>query len=329
CQQKIIPDQDQLMITALECIYSCERDDQLSLCYDILECLPQRGYGSETDKTNTLHDEVDELEQILSVSELLEKHGLQKPVSFVKDTKDNAEEARKLMIRLTRHTGRKQPSVSETHWKELLHDMLDMQQKVYTCLYSDTCYEIFTESLLCSSSIDNIHLAGQMMHCSVWSADLTSSSKGKPQYRVSYAKSIELVLAASREYFNSSTSLTDSCMDLARCCLQLIVDCPSAIQEELDLIRALGYLEEFGVKILPLQVRLCSDRLSLIKDCLAQLSTNYKQSAKLLGLANLLRVAGDDQMERKGQILILLVEQALSFQDYKAASMHCQELMAT
>lgn len=34
-------------------------------------------------------------------------------------------------------------------------------------------------------------------------------------------------------------------------------------------------------------------------------------------------------MERKGQVLILLVEQALGFQDYKAASMHCQELMAT
>ncbi|XP_041888889.1 neuroblastoma-amplified sequence isoform X3 [Corvus kubaryi] len=329
CQQQIIPDQDQLMITALECIYSCERDDQLSLCYDILECLPQRGYGPETDKTNTLHDEVDELEQILSVSELLEKHGLQKPVSFVRDTKDSAEEARKLMIRLTRHTGRKQPSVGETQWKQLLQDMLDMQQKVYRCLHSDTCYEIFTESLLCSSSIDNIHLAGQMMHCRVWSVDLPSSSKGKLQYRVSYARSIELVLAAGREYFNSSTSLTDSCMELARCCLQLIEDSPSAVQEELDLIRALGYLEEFGVKILPLQVRLCSDRLSLIKDCLAQMSTNYKQSAKLLELANLLRVAGDDQMERKGQVLILLVEQALSFQDYKAASMHCQELMDT
>uniref|UniRef100_A0A8C2TJ77 NBAS subunit of NRZ tethering complex n=1 Tax=Coturnix japonica TaxID=93934 RepID=A0A8C2TJ77_COTJA len=327
CQQKIIPEQDQLMITALECIYSCERDDQLALCYDILECLPQRGYGPETDKTSSLHDAVDELERILSVSELLEKHGLQKPVSFVKDTKDNAEEARKLMIRLTRHTGRKQPSVSEMQWKELLQDMLDMQQKVYTCLESDACYEIFTESLLCSSSIDNIHLAGQMMHCSIWSVDQPVSSKGKPQYKVSYTRSIELVLAASREYFNSSTSLTDSCMDLARCCLQLIVDCPSAIQEELDLIRALGYLEEFGVKILPLQVRLSSDRLGLIKDCLSQLPTNYKQSAKLLGLANLLRVAGDDQMERKGQVLILLVEQTLSFQDYKAASMHCQELM--
>uniref|UniRef100_A0A8D2IZ58 NBAS subunit of NRZ tethering complex n=1 Tax=Varanus komodoensis TaxID=61221 RepID=A0A8D2IZ58_VARKO len=331
CQQKIISDQDLLMMIALECIYSCKRDNQLSLCYDILECLPQRGYGPETDITNNLHDQVDELEQILSVSELLEKHGLQKPISFVKDTQNSPEEARKLMIRLTRHTGRKQPPVNETHWMGLLQDMLEMQRNVYTCLEADTCYEIFTESLLCSSRLENIHLAGQMMHCSVWSIDppVSVASKGKPQYRVCYEKSIELVLAASREYFNSSTSLTDPCMDLARSCLQLITDCPSVIQEELDLIRALSYLEEFSVKILPLQVRLCSDRLSLIKECLLQQPTNYKQSAKLLGLANLLKVAGDDQIERKGQVLILLVEQALQFEDYKAANMHCQELMAS
>lgn len=38
-----------------------------------------------------------------------------------------------------------------------------------------------------------------------------------------------------------------------RSCLQLITDCPSLIQEELDLISALSRLEQFGVKILPLQ----------------------------------------------------------------------------
>ncbi|XP_039190737.1 neuroblastoma-amplified sequence isoform X2 [Crotalus tigris] len=327
-QQKIISDQLLLMMTALECIYSCKRDDQLSLCYDILECLPQRGLGLETDIANDLHNKVDELEQILSVSERLEKHGLQKPVSFVKDTKNSPEEAQKLMIRLTRHIAKKQPSVNEKYWMGLLQDMLVMQKNVYNCLRADTCYEIFTESLLCSSLLENIHLAGQMMHCSVWSID-PPVSKGKMQCRISYEKSIELVLAASREYFNSSTNLTDTCMDLARSCLQLITDCPPVIQEELDLIRSLSYFEEFGVKILPLQVRLCSDRLSLIKECLSRLPTNYKQSAKFLGLANLLKVAGDDQMERKGQVLILLVEQALKYQDYKAANMHCQELMAS
>ncbi|XP_007641500.1 neuroblastoma-amplified sequence isoform X2 [Cricetulus griseus] len=329
-QQKIIPDQDQLMAVALECIYNCERSDQLSLCYDILECLPQRGCGSTTEVTTSLHDMVDQLEKILSVSELLKKHGLEKPVSFVKNTQSSPEEARGLMVRLTRHTGRKQPPVGESHWRMLLQDMLTVQQQVYTCLDSNACYEIFTESLLCSSRLENIHLAGQMMHCSACSASLPAGAtqKGRPQYRVGYGRSIDLVLAASREYFNSSTNLTDSCMDLARCCLQLITDRPAAIQEELDLIQALGYLEEFGVKILPLQVRLCSDRISLIKECVSQSHTCYKQSAKLLGLAELLRVAGEDPEERHGQVLILLVEQALHVQDYKVASTYCQELMA-
>ncbi|KAM3930474.1 NBAS subunit of NRZ tethering complex isoform 3-T3 [Leptodactylus fuscus] len=330
CQQKLIPDQDQLMITALESIYMCERDDQLSLCYDILECLPQRGYGAETDITKSLHDKVDQLEQILSVSEILEKHGLQKPISFVKETQSSLEEAHKLIVRLTRHTGRKQPPVSESHWKGLLQDILDMQQNVYTCLSTDVCYEIFAESLLCSGRHENIQLAGHMMHCNTTSVDLpvSISSKGKPQYRVKYEKSVELVLAASREYFNSSATLTDNCMDLARSCLQLITDCPDSIQEELDLIRSLGYLEEFGVKILPLQVRLCSIRLGLIEKCISQSSTSYKQSAKLLALAHLLRVAGNEETEMKGQVLTLLAEQALHCQDYKAANGHCQELMA-
>ncbi|KAB0380519.1 hypothetical protein FD755_008303 [Muntiacus reevesi] len=308
-QQKIIPDQDQLMAVALECIYNCERNDQLALCYDILECLPQRGYGQKTEVTTALHDMVDQLEHILSVSEILEKHGLEKPISYVKNTQSSSEEARKLMVRLTRHTGRKQPPVSESHWRALLQDMLTMQQNVYTCLDSDACYEIFTESLLCSSRLENIHLAGQMMHCSACSINPPTSvaHKGKTQYRVSYEKSIDLVLAASREYFNSSTNLTDTCMDLASCCLQLITDRPAAIQEELDLIQALGCLEEFGVKILPLQVRLCSDRIGLIKECIRQSPTCYKQSTKLLGLAELLRVAGSIFLISDSGYTIILV----------------------
>ncbi|XP_068136383.1 NBAS subunit of NRZ tethering complex isoform X2 [Hyperolius riggenbachi] len=331
CQQKLISDQDQLMVIALESIYTCERDDQLSLCYDILECLPQRGYGAETDITKSLHDKVDQLEQILSVAEILEKHGLQKPISFVKATQASVEEARKLIVRLTRHTGRKQPPVSESHWKGLLQDILEMQQNVYKCLSADVCYEIFAESLLCSSRQENIQLAGHMMHCNATSIDLpvSISSKGKVQYRVSYEKSVELVLAASREYFNSSATLTDHCMDLARSCLQLITDCPDSIQEETDLVRSLSYLEDFEVKILPLQVRLCSDRLSLIKRCISQSPSSYKQSSKLLKLARLLRVAGNDEIERKGQVLVLLAEQALQCQDYKAAYGHCQELMSS
>ncbi|CAG09076.1 unnamed protein product, partial [Tetraodon nigroviridis] len=331
CQQKIIGDPDQLMGVALECIYSCERDDQLSLCYDILECLPQRGYGPDTDVTSSLHDRVDKLEKHLSVAEVLEKHGLQKPISYVKNSQNSEEEAHQLMVKLCRHTGRRDPPVSETAWRGLLQDLLDMQQNVYTCLQAETCHQVFVESLLCSSRVENIRLAGQLMHCSKVSEDVpvSLSFRGKGYaVKVAYGKSVELVLAAAREYFNSSTTLKDSCMGLARACLQLITDCPQAVQDELDLISALSQLEDFNVSILPLQVRLCSDRLSLIEECIAHCSTAYKQSATLLSLASLLRVAGNDKATRKGQVLTLLAEQALQCLDFKTSYIHCQDLMA-
>ncbi|XP_072559088.1 NBAS subunit of NRZ tethering complex isoform X2 [Paramormyrops kingsleyae] len=333
CQQKIVGDHDQLMSVALECIYSCERDDQLSLCYDVLECLPQRGYGSETKVTRALHDQVDKLEKHLSVVEVLEKHGLQKPVSFVKNSESSREEAHQLMVKLTRHVGRKSPPVSENLWKGLLQDLLDMQKSVYTCLDADTCLQVFTESLLCSSRLEGIRLAGHLLQRSASLSEPAAgpaASKGplNPS-RVSYQKSMELVLAAAHEYFNSSTALTDSCMTLARACLQLISDCPPLIQEELDLIRALSQLEDFDVKILPLQVRLRSDRLTVIQECIAQCPTAYKQASLLLDLAGLLRVAGEDEPKRRGQVLTLLAEQALQCHDYKVAYIHCQDLMAT
>uniref|UniRef100_A0A9J8AEJ9 NBAS subunit of NRZ tethering complex n=1 Tax=Cyprinus carpio carpio TaxID=630221 RepID=A0A9J8AEJ9_CYPCA len=330
CHPKVIGDSDQLMSVALECIYSCERDDQLALCYDILECLPQRGYGPETDSTKALHDQVDTLEKHLSVAEVLEKHGLQKPISFVRNSQNSKEEAHQLMVRLTRHTGRKNPPVSETVWRGLLQDLLDMQQNVYTCLEPETCHQVFVESLLCSGREENVRLAGQLMHCSAVSEDtpVSVSFRGKAHARVSYSRSVELVLAAAREYFNSSATLSDPCMNLARSCLLLITDCPSLVQEEMDLISALSRLEQFGVKVLPLQVRLRTDRLSLIKECISQCPTAYRQSTLLLSLARLLRVAGDDEAKRKGQVLTLLAEQALRCQDFKASYIHCQDLMA-
>uniref|UniRef100_A0AAR2K9U6 Neuroblastoma-amplified sequence N-terminal domain-containing protein n=1 Tax=Pygocentrus nattereri TaxID=42514 RepID=A0AAR2K9U6_PYGNA len=329
CQQKIIADPDELMSVALECIYSCERDDQLALSYDILECLPQRGYGL-TKVTKALHDQVDSLEKHLSVVEVLEKHGLQKPIAFIRSSQSSKEEAHQLMVKLTRHTGRKIPPVSESVWRDLLQDLLDMQRNVYTCLEPATCHEVFVESLLCSGREENVKLAGQLMQRSAVSQDVPVSAafRGKATPRVAYTRSVELVLASAREYFNSSATLTDPCINLARSCLQLITDCPPLIQEELDLINTLSRLEHFGVKVLPLQVRLRDDRLSLIKECISQCLTAYKQSTLLLELARLLRVAGDDEARRKGQVLTLLAEQALHCHDYKASYIHCQDLMA-
>ncbi|XP_077593113.1 NBAS subunit of NRZ tethering complex isoform X2 [Stigmatopora nigra] len=331
CPQKVIGDADQLMLVALECVYGCERDDQLGLCYDVLECLPQRGFGPETDLTSSLHDRVDRLEKHLSVAEVLEKHGLRKPISYVRKSEKSPEEGRQLMVKLCRHTGRKTPPASESAWKALLQDLLDMQRNVYTCLRPHTCHQIFVESLLCSSRVENVRLAGQLMRRSQGGHDGPASPSflGKgPPVEVAYDKSVELVLAAAREYFNSSTAPADPCMALGRCCLQLISERPPAVREELDLIDAVALLGDFGVNILPLQVRLRWERLSLVEEVVSCCPSAYKRATTLLSLAALLRVAGDDEGARKGQVLTLLAQQALHAPDFKASYVHCQDLMA-
>uniref|UniRef100_A0A4W4GYP0 Neuroblastoma-amplified sequence n=1 Tax=Electrophorus electricus TaxID=8005 RepID=A0A4W4GYP0_ELEEL len=330
CQQMIISDPDQLMSVALECIYSCDRDNQLALCYDLLECLPQRGYGPQTGTTKALHDQVDSLEKHLSVAEILEKHGLQKPIWYVRSSQSCREEAHQLLVKLTRHAARKSPPLGEAAWRGLLHDLLDMQRNVYTCLDPATCHQIFVESLLCSGREETVCLAGQLMQSSAAAPDAPAGPafRGKALPRLGYACSVELVLASAREYFNSAATLSDPCIGLARSCLRLISDCPPLIQEELDLITALSRLEDFGVKVLPLQVRLQDDRLSLLKQCMCQCSMAYKQSTQMLDLAWLLHVAGKVPPQRKGQVLTLLAEQALLCQDYKASFIHCQELMS-
>ncbi|XP_016150497.1 neuroblastoma-amplified sequence [Sinocyclocheilus grahami] len=336
CHPKVIGDSDQLMSVALECIYSCERDDQLALCYDILECLPQRGYGPETDTTKALHDQVDTLEKHLSVAEVLEKHSLQKPISFVRNSQNSKEEAQQLMVRLTRHTGRKNPPVSETVWRSLLQDLLDMQQNVYTCLETETCHQVFVESLLCSGREENVRLAGQLMHCSAVSEDtpVSVSFRGKAHSRVSYSHSVELVLAAAREYFNSSATLSDPCMNLARCAAvfgsRLMTLAGAADGWSVCGSGAAPTVspQKMELSAPPQALRLRTDRLSLIKQCISQCPTAYRQSTLLLSLARLLRVAGDDEAKRKGQVLTLLAEQALRCQDFKASYIHCQDLMA-
>lgn len=42
-----------------------------------------------------------------SVAEVLEKHGLQKPILYVKNSQNSEEEAHQLMVKLCRYTGRR------------------------------------------------------------------------------------------------------------------------------------------------------------------------------------------------------------------------------
>ncbi|XP_077865799.1 NBAS subunit of NRZ tethering complex-like [Saccoglossus kowalevskii] len=150
----IIRDVQQVFSIAIDCIYNCERDDQLNLAWTLFQSLPQKGYG-----------------------------------------------------------------------------------------------------LLCSGRLENIKLAGDLMDRGMDELDGAGSSRLMMlnEIKVPYDRSVELVLNAAMEYFNSSSNLTDPCMELAKACLHLIADVPATIRAELDLIEALQLLSNYDVKILPLQ----------------------------------------------------------------------------
>ena len=89
----------------------------------------------------------------------------------------------------------------------------------------DLSPQIYVESLLGSSSLPNINLAGDLLTRSATDEQYKQrkeSTRGgvgvttETTTRIGYEKSTELVLSAASEYFNSSADLMDSCMDLAR-----------------------------------------------------------------------------------------------------------------
>lgn len=88
--------------------------------------------------------------------------------------------------------------------------------------------QIFVESLLCSGSVKNINLAGRMMECGNVAGPSLRGKEAAPvdkdvdvdiavgRNKVSFKRAVELVVSASREYFDASATMDDPDLDLAR-----------------------------------------------------------------------------------------------------------------
>ncbi|XP_066274218.1 NBAS subunit of NRZ tethering complex-like [Branchiostoma lanceolatum] len=224
---------------------------------------------------------------------------------------------------------RKQP-LSKGECQEVLRDILDLQKKVYHCLDASLCYEILAESLLTCGCEENITLAKDIMICDAEEERQTVAAPSAQGItpKVSHEQTVALVLKAGQEYFNSASKSRDVSLDLARKCFQLIEDVPTTIQQELDLLSAVQLLDDFHVDILPLQVRLCEDKLTLISKVLNSDDNSYKQSGKLLELGDLLMIYAKSKEERTGKILTLAAETALKKEDYSHTCRMCLQLKA-
>ncbi|RVE47807.1 hypothetical protein evm_007562 [Chilo suppressalis] len=300
------------------CLFAHNGTDQLDKACDLLDTILKETDGSISG--SELVRRVSELEKLVAACSLAAGRGLALPLRELRDMHADVNKARQLLTRLARATAVCDEKPTQQDWAELLKDLLELQSSLFTCITKQECYEIYASSLLTSGDANSIKLASEVLTC--------SDTARRGSSLVPYNLSVSLVSAAAKEYFNSASALNDPALELAKCCLTLVKDGNPAVQEELDLIAALQLLSAFDLTILPIQVRLCEDRMTLIEECLNSDPNAYMASHKLLKLAKLLRIAGDDEHTREAQVLVAVGSAAARAEGWSAAAEAARRLAA-
>ncbi|KAG8254247.1 hypothetical protein J6590_011944 [Homalodisca vitripennis] len=311
----IIPETEELIVLALDSVYSYQDTDQLSVVDTILRILPTSSLGTSAAE---LFDRVEAAQSELRVAVILRGRGHPLNLHYIHSHRADMDAARALFLDLSTTLGNRVPAASDTDWNQLLQDLLQMQNLVFTCVPLNLCYEVYTVAVLASGNSAVVRTAVRSLCC---------HSEERDRKPLSLQRSVELVLQAATNYFDAAASLTDPNIRLAKSCLNLITEDNPEIQEEKDLITALQLLNEFKINLLPLQVRLCTERMRLIESCLMSRPTAYKDHHKLLSLAHKLRICGKDSRQREGTILVRVANIAFEARDYQHCAEICQQLM--
>lgn len=313
-----------LIQMAIDVIYTCERDDQVDIAGNIMKCLPSKIPGSSSNAQD-LQKQKENLENHIWAARIFNEYGLHQMISSIKDAQKDAESSKNLIVKLTRSAGRRTPIMKEKEWFDFYKNITHLRERLFQNVTPADALEIYAASMLCSSDIGVINLAKHYITRqrnepkALQRADIT--------IKVAFDDSVRLVVNAAQEYFNSATNLSHFSMIMAKTCLNLIEDSSEDIQKELDLIESLSILEEFGISILPLQIRLKENRLDLVKESINSRTNAYRQSEKLLQLAKLLHVS-ECESEIDGNVHQLIAEMALIAKDYTCAYSACSRLMA-
>jgi hypothetical protein len=263
----------------------------------------------------------------------LSSYKLPKSIKYIKEIKNNKQEAENLLRRLVRLASRRSPPMSESEWRALQRDMISLTNRVFHSIELHTCIKIYTHSLMCSGSIDNIQLATEL---------LTLDEDANPTNdNLSFDDSLDVIVSAAQEYFNSATGPKDEEIELAKLSLSLVKDFPLPPQviSEKNLVYSLDILAEFNINILPIHVRLCEDKIDLVKQALDSSPAVYKKYDKLFKLSYLLGLSSEPDTSLhsmsswtslstgRGHTIIYIALAALQNGDHKTAHRLCSVLV--
>ncbi|KYM76506.1 Neuroblastoma-amplified sequence [Atta colombica] len=310
---------DDVVTLALDCIYACDNLDMYEKAKDILDSISK---NHDEKRSNATQEDVrdmslEECERELDCVRILNKYGVKTTLKFIQKNRNDPDVARLLLIQMATSLNKSLIPPDEREWAQLLNHMLEIHGLIFSCIAVETCFEICVSARLLS------RIKCIIRNC----VTLIETKKNeKSLLKVSYEKAVDLILVASKEYFNGSRMLTDPHMELAKTCLDLIEDDNINIKEEYDLIKSLQILNEFNIDILPLQVRLMIDRLNLIERCLNNQKDAYKNQQRLLILATYLRIEGNNSRLREGKISELIAKKSFETEDYSTCATICMQL---
>lgn len=353
--QRVIKNDEDVARLALACLYGSNSITEWMTMSRIFECLPAWEIGpspedeaDEADATivslgefvtpSTAHPQcgptdllfffkplpvtslsraLDILDVHLESGEIFARWNVPAPLRWFLQSAGNVTEQRAWANRMARRTGAAADKLKEMEdWELLLDDMLKLCGKnesgvpsAFGLLTGEEVSSIFFSGLLSSGRFD---IAKDLIHSKHDKLTLEAS------------KIEDLCLAASREFYDNASSANYKVgdMKLAYDCLD--VPAPSQqLTKERDFIEATSRLSSFnimsrpGIPILPIEIRLTKDRLSLISRVLSSNADAYKHTQVMLDLLHKLGFRDDVVAEVK--TFAMVSDAALQAEDFTRA----------
>ena len=332
----------------IDCIYSNEKIENIDLCSQLINELSKATDPSDSSsnlssksvkqstqqnfhkiKVNTDQQrQIKELLSYLKAGDLFKKYGLNKTVSYIRESSLDVVKCRDALVKLTWFASKREKTLKMNEWIELMKDLQNLQSNIYKSLVSyHECIEIFLASLLGSRNLENINLAAD------WLRDI---------FLVDKEGAIKLAIHAAQEYFNAASNYQDPDIEFSKACIHLVqtlinesitqqkvipesdlevIKCMDLIKIELDLIKGIKIISSFDYSILPVQVRLAENRFEIIKDLLKKNENAYKSHELLISLAKVLQISD------LNKVMLAIAEYSLEKKNMSVLTQLCNDLV--
>ncbi|KAG6818046.1 hypothetical protein H0H87_009201 [Tephrocybe sp. NHM501043] len=361
--QRLVKDDEDIARLALACLYGSDALYEWPTMSRIFECLPAWDLPRDEDSNEDVMDTtisslgafvtpstdhphctasdllvffkplpiaslsraLDILDIHLESGEILSRWSVPAPLRWFLRSHDNAKEQRGWANRMARRAGGSDDQLtSKDDWEWLLEDMFKLTGKgdtglpgAFGLLTRDEVLHLFLSGLLSSAKFDIAR-------------DILRSSSQK--FVIEASKIEDICMECSREFYDNAQSGNYKFGDLklAYDCLDVPPPSDRIIQEK-EFIEATSRISSFnvlsrpGIPISPIEIRLTTDRLSLISRVLSSNIDAYKHSEVILELVHKLGYRNDVVAEVK--TLAMLADTALQAEDFTRAFEYSERMV--